>query len=108
MIASRAGGAGGSRLQSLAADFDGSGTVSLADALGVLRHAVGLAAPAPAWIFVDEGDDAMPSSLVPGVPGPVAIDVAPPGPAQWNLIGVLRGDVDTSWDPQRFGVSSGF
>jgi hypothetical protein len=100
-----AGVADGLRLQSLAADFDGSGTVSLADAIGVLRHAVGLQAPAPSWVFVEEGDDAMLSALDPGVPRSVAIEVAPTDPAQWTLIGVLRGDVDASWDPQRFGVS---
>jgi hypothetical protein len=86
-----------SRLQSLAADFDGSGTVSLADALGVLRHAVGLQAPTPSWVFVKEGDDALPSILSPGIPGPVTVDMTPPGPIEVNLIGVLRGDVDGSY-----------
>ena len=93
-----------SRFQSLAADFDGSGTVSLADALGVLRHAVGLQAPKPSWVFVEEGDDALPTILSPGIPGPVTIDVSPAGPIEVNLIGVLRGDFDGSWDPQRHGV----
>ncbi len=86
-----------SRFQSLAADFDGSGTVSLADALGVLRHAVGLPAPTPSWVFVEEGDDALSSVLSPGVPVPVTVDVTPPGPIEVNLIGVLRGDVDGSY-----------
>jgi hypothetical protein len=108
MIAGPAMSAGGSlvsRFQSLAADFDGSGAVSLADALGVLRHAVGLQAPKPAWVFVEEGDDALSSILGPGIPGPVTVDVTPPGPIEVSLIGVLRGDVDGSWDPQRYGVS---
>jgi hypothetical protein len=91
------GGAPVSRFKSLAADFDGSGTVSLADALGVLRHAVGLPAPTPSWVFVEEGDDALSSVLSPGVPGPVTVDVTPPGPIEVNLIGVLRGDVDGSY-----------
>ncbi len=86
-----------SRFQSLAADFDGSGTVSLADALGVLRHAVGLQAPKPSWVFVEEGDNALPSILSPGIPGPVTVAVTPPGPIEVNLIGVLRGDVDGSY-----------
>ncbi len=85
------------RFQSLAADFDGSGTVSLADALGVLRHAVGLQAPKPSWVFVEECDDALPSILSPGIPGPVTIEVTPPGPIEVNLIGILRGDVDGSY-----------
>jgi uncharacterized delta-60 repeat protein len=86
-----------SRFQSLAADFDGSGTVSLADALGVLRHAVGLQAPKPSWVFVEEGDDVLSSLLSPGVPSPVTVDVTPPGPIEVNLVGVLRGDVDGSY-----------
>jgi hypothetical protein len=108
MIAGQATSAGSppvSRFQSLAADFDGSGTVSLADALGVLRHAVGLQAPKPAWVFAEEGDDALSSILIPGIPGPVTVDVSPPGPIEVSLFGVLRGDVDGSWDPHRYGVS---
>jgi uncharacterized delta-60 repeat protein len=85
------------RAQSLAADFDGSGMVSLADAIGVLRHAVGLQAPAPSWVFIEEGDNTGPSALNPGIPGPVTVDVTPPGPIEVNLIGVLRGDVDGSY-----------
>jgi hypothetical protein len=81
----------------LAADFDGSGTVSLADAIGVLRHAVGLQAPAPSWVFIEEGDDTSPSALNPGIPGPVTVEVTPPGPIEVNLIGILRGDVDGSY-----------
>ena len=94
-----------SRFQSLAADFDGSGTVSLADALGVLRHAVALQAPKPSWVFVEEGDNALPSILNPGIPGPVSAEVTLLDAIEVNLIGVLRGDVDGSWDPQRYGVS---
>jgi uncharacterized delta-60 repeat protein len=100
MISGQAGAAASptaARAQSLAADFDGSGTVSLADALGVLRHAVGLQAPKPSWVFVEEGDDALPSLLNPGIPGPVTVEVTPPGPIEVNLIGVLRGDVDGSY-----------
>ncbi len=85
------------RAQSLAADFDGSGAVSLADAIGVLRHAVGLQAPAPSWVFVEEGDDAGPSALSPGIPGAVTVEVTPPGPIEINLFGILRGDVDGSY-----------
>lgn len=90
-----------SRFQSLAADFDGSGAVSLADVLGVLRHAVGFQAPTPSWVFVEEGDDALSSILSPGIPGPVTVEVTPPGPVAVNLIGVLRGDVDGSYGVYR-------
>jgi hypothetical protein len=85
------------RAQSLAADFDGSGTVSLADAIGVLRHAVGLQAPAPSWVFIEDDDDSNPSVLSPGIPGPVDVVVAPPVPIDFNLVGILRGDVDGSY-----------
>jgi subtilisin-like proprotein convertase family protein len=100
MISGQAGAAGfptAARAQSLAADFDGSGTVSLADALGVLRHTVGLQAPKPSWVFVEEGDDALPSILSPGIPGPVTVAVTQPGPIDISLIGILRGDVDGSY-----------
>jgi hypothetical protein len=86
-----------SRFQSLAADFDGSGTVSLADALGVLRHAVGRSVPTPSWVFVEEGDGALPSTLSPGIPGPVTVPLTTPGAIEVSLIGVLRGDVDGSY-----------
>jgi hypothetical protein len=63
----------------------------------VLRHSVGLQAPKPSWVFVEEGDDALPSILSPGIPGPVTVDLTPPGPIEVNLIGILRGDVDGSY-----------
>jgi Ca2+-binding RTX toxin-like protein len=100
MIASQPANVNGtpvSHFQSLAADFDGSGTVSLADALGVLRNAAGLQAPAPSWVFVDASDDSRPSILSPGSPSPVSIDLIPSGLVSVNLIGVLRGDVDGSY-----------
>ena len=96
-----------SRFQSLAADFDASGAVSLADAIAVLRHSVGLQAPAPSWIFVKDSHNALPSVLNPGTADPVTVDLIPPSPVEVNLIGILRGDVDASWDPHRYGVSGG-
>ncbi len=90
-------GAPNPRAQSLAADFDGSGMVSLADAIGVLRHAVGLQAAAPSWVFIEEGDDTGSSALNPGIPGAVTVEVTPPGPIEVNLVGILRGDVDGSY-----------
>jgi Ca2+-binding RTX toxin-like protein len=85
--------------QSIAADADGNGTVSLADALGVLRHAVGLpAAATPKWVFVDEADLGMPARAGTS-PGAVAATVSTPAAAHVGLVGILRGDVDGSWTP---------
>ncbi|MGA1287232.1 MAG: hypothetical protein ACO3ZK_07000, partial [Rubrivivax sp.] len=85
--------------QSIAADADGNGTVSLADALGVLRHAVGLpAAATPKWVFVDEADLGMPARAGTS-PGAVAATVSAPAAAHVGLVGILRGDVDGSWTP---------
>ena len=89
--------------QAIAADVDANGTVSLGDALAVLRHAVGLpGAPAPAWVFLDEGDPAVPQAAVadPTAPGlPAAPEAALPMSDTLGLVGVLRGDVDGSWAP---------
>lgn len=92
------------RAQSLAADFDGSGSVSLADAIGVLRHAVGLPAAAPAWVFIEEGGGTGESVLNPGIPGPIAVEATTVGANEVNLIGVLRGDVDGSVALASYGV----
>ena len=46
--------------QALAADYDGNGLVQLTDAIGVLKHVVGLTAPDPAWRFVNELDTTVP------------------------------------------------
>ncbi len=83
--------------QAHAADFDANGTVSLADAIGVLRHAVGQAAPRPAWAFFDEAAPAMPQTA-PTAPGtPPALQATLPASAPLGLVGVLRGDVDAGW-----------
>ena len=92
------------RSQSLAADFDGSGSVSLADAIGVLRHAVGLPAAAPAWVFIEAGGGTGQSVLNPGIPDPIAVEATSVGTIEVNLIGVLRGDVDGSFAPATYGV----
>ena len=94
------GGAPVSPYQSLAADVDANGQVSLGDALAVLRHAVGLGAPAPSWVFVDERDTTLDTRpvLEPGTPPAlqVAVDPAASQPAHLGLVAVLRGDVDGS------------
>lgn len=103
MIGGRAGGGEAqapSAFQSIAADFDGNGAVGLADALGVLRHAVGRGGPKPAWAFVDEADPGLPgrAGMHPGhLPDLSArLDDAK---GKVGLVGVLRGDVDGSWTP---------
>jgi hypothetical protein len=86
--------------QALAADFDGNGAVSLADALGVLRHTVGLpAATAPRLAFVDEAAPGMPARATtsPGVV-PATLAGVTPVNGHVGLVGVLRGDVDGSWE----------
>ena len=87
--------------QSLAADFDGSGTVNLTDAIAVLKHVVGLTSPDPTWKFVSEADVTIPvkaTSLSPGVP-PSAFTVPPGsgGTLHVGLVGYLTGDVDGSY-----------
>jgi hypothetical protein len=84
------------------ADVDANGVVSLADALGVLRHAVGLpGAPSPAWVFLDESDPTVPMLAAdPTAPGlPAAPQATLPATDTLVLVGVLRGDVDGSWAP---------
>lgn len=80
-----------------AADFDTSGAVTLADALGVLRHAVGLAAPQPTWVFFDEADPSVPQATPTSPGAPAALQSMLPREAPLGLVGVLRGDVDASW-----------
>jgi hypothetical protein len=100
MIAGLTSGGSPSPFQSIAADFDGSGTVGIGDALGVLRHAVGATGTKPDWVFVDETD--------PGLAGRAGMNpgLLPQEPAaphavsgKLGLVGVLRGDVDGSWAP---------
>ncbi|MGA1317268.1 MAG: matrixin family metalloprotease, partial [Rubrivivax sp.] len=88
--------------QAIAADVDANGVVSLADALGVLRHAVGWpGAPSPAWVFLDESDPTVPALAAhPTTPGlPAAPQATLPAADTLGLVGVLRGDVDGSWTP---------
>lgn len=83
--------------------------MSLADALGVLRHAVGQPAPRPAWVFVDAEDPSRGQGplLEPGLPPALSVPVTPPGPAEVTLVGVLRGDVDGSFALPAYGVYGG-
>jgi hypothetical protein len=73
--------------------------VTLADALGVLRHAVGLpTAATPKWVFVDEADLDMPARAG-TTPGTVPTAVSIPAADHVGLVGILRGDVNGSWTP---------
>ena len=86
--------------QALAADFDGNGTVGLNDAIGVLKHVVGLAAPNPNWYFVNEVDPSVPvkASLNPGSPQLTSsTNLAGNSPIHMGLVGYLSGDVDGSF-----------
>jgi len=92
-----------------AADFDGNGVVSVSDAIGVLRHAVGQPALRPSWVFFDRTSGAGMSLPASGgdAQAPVSqidIDVEPGGVV--SLVGVLRGDVDGSLAQGRFGLRS--
>lgn len=86
--------------QSHAADFDANGTVSLGDALAVLRHAVGQPdAMPPRWVFLDEADSSVPVQPIRQPGTPPVIHAQPVAGSSLGLVGVLRGDVDGSWEP---------
>ena len=85
--------------QVAAADLDESGAVDMNDAIGVLKHVVGLNAPAPLWSFVS-ADTAVADvdtlevhhTFDPLISHDVSID------SMVDLVGILRGDVDGSWE----------
>ena len=91
-----------SAYQSLAADYNGNGTVGLTDAIDVLKHVVGLPAPDPAWRFVNEIDASIPGTtshiLTPGIlPTTMGADLSGATPVHVGLVGFLTGDVDGSF-----------
>jgi len=74
--------------QTIAADFDKSGSVGIGDAIGILKHIVGLpSAPTPEWVFVDTTD-------LHHTADPISVPVE--ANTTVELIGILRGDVDGS------------
>ena len=86
--------------QALAADYDGNGLGQLTDAIGVLKHVVGLTAPEPAWRFVNELDAAVPgkANLSPGVAQTsITASLSASSPVKVGLVGYLTGDVDGSF-----------
>ena len=63
----------------------------------MLKHVVGLTAPAPQWMFFNEADSNVPgdANLTPGLVPALTIDSTMP--SHIGLVGVLRGDVDGSF-----------
>jgi hypothetical protein len=90
--------------QVMAADVNGDGRVTSADALAILKMSVKLAdAPAPAWMFVEEDrdfwDEATKAFTLTrsNAAWDAQIKVSLPADAKTNLVGVLKGDVNGSW-----------
>jgi hypothetical protein len=84
--------------QYLAADVNKDGQVKAADALNILKMAVKLGtAPEIEWLFVPEsvGSETMSRTHVvwPDNPIPVILD----GDQEFDLIGIVKGDVNGSW-----------
>jgi uncharacterized delta-60 repeat protein len=86
--------------QYLAADVDHNGKVEAADALGILKTAIGIDHHHEEWAFVSEsvGNEPMDSNHVtwPATDIVVTLD----HDTQLDLVGVLLGDVDGSWIPR--------
>jgi hypothetical protein len=94
--------------QFIAADVNQSGTVTSADALGILRMSVGFDGAPPAdWVFLSETIDFWNETSNNNAGGfninrrnvdwdPSLTVSVPPG-ATANMVGVLMGDVNGSW-----------
>ena len=78
--------------QRLAANFDEQGDVNLSDAIGILKHVVGLSSQAPVWKLLRDPTDATASATDP-------LQLTAGQDQDVHLIGVLTGDVDSSWAP---------
>ncbi|MEN9761507.1 MAG: hypothetical protein RI906_1333, partial [Pseudomonadota bacterium] len=103
------GGAAVSPYQFLSADVTGDGKVSSADALGILKMAVKRSdAPAREWLFVQEGQDfwneaansgkgAFTTTRTAVGGGKLPTDIEWTGAQDVNLVGMLKGDVNGSW-----------
>ena len=74
--------------------------MQLTDAIGVLKHVVGLTAPDPAWRFVNELDTTVPgkTTLSPGAAQTsITASLSASSPVKVGLVGYLTGDVDGSY-----------
>jgi hypothetical protein len=89
--------------QSLAADFNQNGEVGLEDAIGVLKKIVGLSSPEPTWKYFDDSkvkialtssESLSPMSWI----GEASITDLLLVNATVNVVGVLTGDVNGSWN----------
>lgn len=98
MLNAQGAGAVPSSYQAFAADFNGDGRVEQQDAVDVLRHVVGLDAPAPQWLLLDAADPSLAGreALQPGQAPSICLSPAD-ADAHQVLVGVLRGDVDGSF-----------
>ncbi len=77
-----------------------NGQVQLTDAIGVLKHVVGLTAPAPAWHFASDTDATIPqvAALSPGAAPAISVDLSgATSPVHVGLVAYLSGDVDGSF-----------
>ena len=87
--------------QYLAADINHDGQIRASDALGILKMAVHLnSAAAPEWLFVPESaaDAAVDRKAVDWSSTSLEMTVANDNPV-FNLVGIVRGDVNGSWMP---------
>jgi hypothetical protein len=78
----------------IAADIDRSGQVTAADALDVLRIAVGLTPKAPPeWVFIDNSAD-LSTITARNVQYETGLDLSGADPAGLSLTGILLGNMD--------------
>jgi hypothetical protein len=91
----------------MAADVNGNGTITSADALAILRMAVKLSTAVPQeWFFVEEKRDFW-NEAANGGQGAFTLSrtaagwdrtiTADPANGPVNLVGILKGDVNGSW-----------
>jgi len=91
--------------QFIAADIDGDGHISIADAIDALRMVVDAEnAPADEWLFVEESRTFWDgSSFTPNIDDTdwnPSLTYNPASGVEPNLVGVVKGDVDGSWASQ--------
>ena len=86
-----------STYQLIAADINSDGLVNSRDALAILKAAVGLAEIEPRWIFVPE-DSVLSFETGIDLSQFESIEVDYPETTKVNMIGILVGDVDGSWE----------
>ena len=83
--------------QRIAADMNADGNVNSRDALEIIRAAVGLADIAPRWVFVP-ADHALSFEAGIDLSQFESIEIDYPATTKVNMIGILVGDVDGSWE----------